>query len=270
MTRPIVYCPDCASPVGDLEPHEFTLLKFEFDGAYLMAATMRPETVFGVTNIWLNPDVDLARIGVEGEEWIVATEAVPKLQEQEANVVVLGQIPGMDLIGKYCIEPIDKRRVLILPGYFVDPTGATGVVMGVPGHIPRDWIALKDILDNPEDVKFFGITNAMLDDIQPISFIKVPYFGEHPAMEVSRDMGIADLEDTERLDEAAGMIYNEELENGVLKENTGKYAGMKVSQARDTLIEDLEAKGIADRLFEVPEGVVCRCGITCIVKILRD
>jgi leucyl-tRNA synthetase len=268
MTRPVVYCPNCTSPAGEQDILEFTLLKFEFDGAYLVPATLRPETVLGVTNLWLNPDGELARIRVEGEEWIVSREAVAKLQEQKDDMEEVGSIPAMDLVGKYCIEPMEKRKVLILPGYFVDPGCATGVVMGVPGHVPRDWMALKDVLDNPEEVKFFGITNAMLDDIRPIGFIEVPYLGEHPAVEISKNMGIEDLEEVEKLEEAARIIYNEEMEKGVLK--TGKYAGMKVSQARDVLIKDLEAVGVADRMYEPTEEVVCRCGATCVVKVLRD
>ncbi|MEM2144965.1 MAG: class I tRNA ligase family protein, partial [Candidatus Jordarchaeaceae archaeon] len=61
-SHPVVWCPRCLSPTGDhdrlvgegVSPIEYTLLKFECDGAFLMAATLRPETVFGVTNMWLN------------------------------------------------------------------------------------------------------------------------------------------------------------------------------------------------------------------------
>ncbi|TET64295.1 leucine--tRNA ligase, partial [Candidatus Bathyarchaeota archaeon] len=64
-THPVVWCPKCKSPTGDhdrqegegVAPEEYTLIKFKLDEqTYLPAATFRPETIYGVTNIWIHPD----------------------------------------------------------------------------------------------------------------------------------------------------------------------------------------------------------------------
>ncbi|MDP6612844.1 MAG: class I tRNA ligase family protein [Candidatus Hydrothermarchaeota archaeon] len=56
----------------------------------------------------------------------------------------------------------------------------------------------------------------------------------------------------------------------MLKGNTGKYRGMKVSEVKKTLVRNFNAKGIAGRLYETSVEVVCRCSTKCLVKILKD
>ncbi|NOQ54147.1 MAG: class I tRNA ligase family protein [Thermoplasmata archaeon] len=66
--HPVIWCPKDNSPVGDharIEgegetPQEFTLLKFPVEGSdnIIVAATLRPETVYGQTNIWVDPDME--------------------------------------------------------------------------------------------------------------------------------------------------------------------------------------------------------------------
>ncbi|MEM2386977.1 MAG: class I tRNA ligase family protein, partial [Candidatus Bathyarchaeia archaeon] len=62
-SHPVGWCPKDGNPVGqhdtegDIEPEigEFVLIKFKHGEWVLPTATLRPETVFGVTNIWVNP-----------------------------------------------------------------------------------------------------------------------------------------------------------------------------------------------------------------------
>ena len=66
---PVVWCPKRGTVVGDHDrlsgegetPQEYTLLKFKGDEDYLVAATLRPETVFGQTNIWIDGEGTYAR-----------------------------------------------------------------------------------------------------------------------------------------------------------------------------------------------------------------
>ncbi len=276
-THPVVWCPHDESPTGDhdrlrgegVSPTEFILLKFPFGDAHLVAATLRPETIYGVTNMWLNPEATYAKVRVAGERWIVSSQAVPKLREQKDDVSVEEEIPGEKLIGKRCVDPITKREILILPASFVDPDNATGVVMSVPSHAPYDYIALKDLQRAPEQVAKYGISEEELLAIKPISLISAPGYGEHPAVEICEQMGIQNQEDP-RLEEATEKIYREEFYKGVLKEITGKYAGKRVEEVKKELIADFVAQGIADRMYELTEEVVCRCGTRCLVKILKD
>ncbi|MEM2886327.1 MAG: class I tRNA ligase family protein [Thermoproteota archaeon] len=71
-SHPVGWCPNDGNPVGqhdtkgDVEPEieEFVLIKFRFDDGYFFpTATLRAETVFGVTNAWINPEEEYARTG---------------------------------------------------------------------------------------------------------------------------------------------------------------------------------------------------------------
>ena len=65
------------------------------------------------------------------------------------------------------------------------------------------------------------------------------------------------------------MVYRREFHGGVLKDNTGKYAGMAVSKIKDVLTQDLIEQGIGEVFYEFSEPVVCRCGTTCVVNMVK-
>ena len=81
---------------GNAERHEYTLLKFPFDGAFLVAATLRPETVFGQTNLWINPSATYVKAKVGKETWILSEAAAEKLGYQKDGVVRRDYRKGLD------------------------------------------------------------------------------------------------------------------------------------------------------------------------------
>ncbi len=276
-THPVVWCPRCESPTGDhdrqegegVAPEEYTLMKFQYEDAYMPAATFRPETVYGATNIWLNPDANYVKAKVSGETWIISEIAANKLKEQKRRITIIRRFRGRELIGKNVTSPIVKKQLLILPAQFVDPKHATGVVYSVPAHAPVDWLALKDLQQTPDLLKKFGIDPAKVKDIKPISMISVEGFGDYPATEVVEQLGVKDQCDP-KAEEATKLLYKKEFHGGVLKENCGKYAGKTVRETKDMLIRNLKEKGIADTMYDLPQPVMCRCLTPCIVKVLEE
>lgn len=276
-THPVIWCPNCKSPTGDhdrlagegVSPVEYIILKFRYDDAWLVMATLRPETIYGVVNVWVNPDSTLVTAKVDSENWIMSREAAEKLKEQSKKVEVISELRGSDLIGRYCTNPVLNNDIPILPASFVDPRSATGVVMSVPSHAPYDWLGLRDLQLHPEELERFGLAPDILNTISPISLIKTPGLGEHPGLEIVEQMRIKDQNDP-KADEATKEIYKKEFHQGVLKENTGKYAGIPVRDIKDRLVQDFKAQGIADSMWETADKVVCRCNTQCIVKILEN
>lgn len=277
-THPVVWCPKDQSPTGDhdrqigegVTPEEYTLMKFRLDeDTFLPAATFRPETVYGVTNIWLNPDADYAEAQVNSEKWVISEQAADKLREQGRTVKVVRRFKGRHLIGKTFVNPLTKGRLLILPGWFVNPAQATGVVYSVPAHAPYDWLALNALREKPERLEEFGIDPQVLKKIKPISLIKVEGFGEYPASEIIEQLGVKDQNDP-KADEATKQLYKREFHNGMLNENCGKYSGKLVRNIKEALVSDFKERGIADAMYDLPQPVVCRCMTPCIVKLLRD
>ncbi len=275
--HPVKYCPEDQNPVGDhdlLEGegvgiNELTLIKFELDGNYLVAATFRPETLFGATNLWLNPDEDYIKIKIDDENWIIAKDAYDNLTNQKKNIEIAGDVDASELVGKYVKNPLTGIEHIVLPASFVDPEYGTGVVYSVPGHAPADLIALQDLKKNDELLEKFGLVEE-IKTIQPVGIIKLKGYGEIPAQDMLDKFDVKHQKDP-NLKEATNEIYKLEHAKGVMDEKTGDYNGYKVVDARDEIIQLLLKDKLGDILFEFSERpVICRCGTKCVVKILED
>lgn len=274
-SHPVRWCPHDENPVEDHDIlkgedatiMDFALIKFRMGDQVIPCATLRPETVFGVTNLWLNPDVIYVVAKVNGENWIVSREAYEKLTYTDRNVAWGSEIPGKELIGKTVKNPLTDTEMLILPAGFVDPDNGSGIVMSVPAHAPYDYLALKDLYD--KDLSQYGI-NVDLRDIKFISLIESPGYGEFPAVEAVGELGVLDQNDP-KAEDATKMVYRREFHNGVLKSNTGRYAGVAVNKIKDVMLRDLIDQGIAEIFYEFSHSpVICRCGTRCVIMMVRD
>jgi leucyl-tRNA synthetase len=281
-THPVVWCPHDQSPTGDHDRvegegvtwEEYTLVLFKLNGqesVFLPAATFRPETIFGVTNLWINPNVEYSQISVDGKaKWIVSNEAVNKLKEQARQIVFEKKIKGRDLIGHLVVNPLNQSVSLpILPASFVDPRNGTGVVYSVPAHAPMDFVALRDLKLDHEKQREFGLKPDEVNSLEPISLISVKGMDRFPAKQVIEELRIKDQNDP-RVSIATTDVYKKEFHQGVLNEITGEFKGRKVAEAKPLIIEKLKQGNLASFMYDLPEKVVCRCLTECIVKVLED
>ena len=276
-SHPVKWCPNDNNPVEDhdiLHGEEativdYTLVKFRYKDLVLPCATLRPETTFGVTNLWINPNVDYvkARVEKEGivEYWVVSKEAYRKLTFTDREVEYVEDMPAKDIIGIMRTNPVTGDEVISLPASFVKPGNGSGIVMSVPAHAPFDYLALRDLYD--ADLSEFGITKD-LREIALISLIKVPEFGEFPAKEIVENMGVKSQTDP-KAEEATKIVYRREFHGGVLKEITGNYKDYPVSKIKDVLTQDLIGKNVGEVFYEFSEPVVCRCGTPCVVNMVK-
>ena len=278
-SHPVIWCPRCGSPTGEHDRLEgddarivdFILIKFyvpEID-AYLVPGTLRPETTFGVTNIFLHPEADYVIAKVDGQKLIFAEKDLPKFQEQEHTVEEVKDIDVLNLFGKYAENPMTGKKVIILPATFIDPEGATGVVMSVPAHAPVDYATLVELQENAASLSEYGIDPDEVRKIKPISLIKIDGFSDFPAKDAVEQFGIKGQNDP-KLKEATKLIYRKEATHGITKEITGKYKGKPVEEVKEQLIKDMVKDGKAIILKEPSEPVVCRCGTRNYVKFLED
>jgi len=280
---PITFSAADNSPVGedDIEEGdtnkvsivEQTTVKFEVSdgsGSYLVAATLRPETIFGVTNLWVNPTAKYVKVKVRvraGEEiWWVSKEAAEKLSYQREGVAVLEgetEEEGGFFLGKVVKVPVagGGREVPVLPASFVDADVGTGVVYSVPAHAPYDYIAL-------EDLKRSGVLDA---EIEPIKIIEIEgYETGLPAKEICERLEIKSQADEERLEEATQTIYKDEFYRGVLNEKCGEFAGVKIAEIKDEVKEWLKRENKGDVFYETSRKAVTRGGGKVVVAVLQD
>jgi leucyl-tRNA synthetase len=276
--HPVVWCPKDKTPVGDHDrvegegetPQEHTLMKYKCGSFFLVATTLRPETLFADTNVWVHPDVGYVRATVDGEEWLISDDCATKLREQDHEVEILGTIKGKDVLGKSCSAPLTGKELPILPATFCDPSIGTGIVRSVPSHAPFDWAALHHLQQSRKECEKYGLEYEKVKAIQPISIITVEGFGEHPAIDICKQMKITSPEQTELLDKATKEIYKKEFHTGVMKQNTGDFAGMKVEQAKNAVRKKLLDTREGAILYELTGKVVCRCLTPAVVKIVHD
>jgi leucyl-tRNA synthetase len=277
-SHPIGWCPSCKNPVGqhdtlhDMEPEvgEFTAIKFDMDGVFLPTATLRPETIFGVTNIWVNPGADYVEVQAKGERMIVSGKAAEKLKDQIPGISVVRRLKGTDLVGKCVVNPSNSSIILILPAEFVDADNATGVVMSVPAHAPYDLLALKDTKGRADELSKYGVDPVALSRIVPIPVVKMGDSSDIPAQDVIDRLKVKDQLDP-KAEDATKELYQKEFNSAFMRPETGKYAGLPVSKAKEMVKRDLISAGKAFLFYEITNGpIYCRCGSEVKVNLLSD
>jgi leucyl-tRNA synthetase len=276
-SHPVGWCPQDQNPVsqhdtiGDIEPEliEYVLVKFKFEEQYVIpTATLRPETIFGVTNLWINPHINYVIALVNDEKWIITKDAAKKLEFLNLNVSIISEMHGSKLIGKYVFDQLRKEYLPIFPACFVDPNNGTGIVMSVPAHSPYDYQALVDLR---KDAEKLGKCNVAVD-IVPIRVIHSDTFSPNdssPAESIVNSYSIRDQNDP-KLGEATNELYSDEFHNGIILPEVEVIGSLSVSKARDTMREEIINKGIGTNMYELKTEVICRCGTPCVVKLLTN
>ena len=275
--HPVKYCPNCDNPVGDHDllegegvgVNELTLLKFQIDDKILVTATLRPETIVGATNIWLNPDVEYVLVKANDEKWVITKEAHYNLEQQIKDLDIISEINPNDLIGKMAINPFTGNEIPIFPASFVSASYGSGVVFSEPADAPADYIALKDLKKNEELISKYNL-EEIIENVVPIPVCTVKGYGEIPAADIIERLGITDQND-EKLHEATNELYKIQHSKGTIIDSIPGFGGKKVRFAREELKEELISKNMATIMYDFAERpVVCRCGNNCVVKIMDD
>ena len=274
-THPVVWCPFDKSPTGDhdrmegegVSPEEFNLIKFHLGEWALVAATLRPETIYGATNVWVNPDAEYCEARVDGELWVVSSASLTRLAEQKHEVAPVRSFKGSELAGRFAMAPLTGKSLPILPARFVDDSLATGVVYSVPAHAPYDLMALRDIQEGRVPVG--REVKEIADKIAPIPILAMKGYSQVPARDAVERLGIKDATDP-RLEDATKEVYSAEFHHGVLTQASGPLAELTVVEAKTKAAELLSKTDRLSKMYELSEKVVCRCGNRCYVKILEN
>ncbi len=261
-SHPVVWDPKAQKVIGDhdrsddyagIQPVEAYIIKFR--GKYVFpCVTLRPETVYGVTNLWINPEAEYVIARVDGEDWVVSKETVEEIRDQRHEVEVIKEVKGKDLAGEEVENPVTGEKVKVVPAEFVDPLMGTGIVMSVPAHAPYDYVAWRETREE------WG-----LPDVKVI--IEVEGM-EVPAREIVEKMGIKSSMEKEKLEEATQKVYAKEFYHGIMK--AGEWKGKRVQEVKGELVEEFEKRGILVRHYILPVRFRSRYGGLVHVKIIEN
>ncbi|QOR95132.1 leucine--tRNA ligase [Thermosphaera chiliense] len=258
--------------VNPVEVLEYTAIKFKLEGSdiSLLASTLRPETLLGATNMWVNPEADYAIVEFKGEKLLVSKKAWVKLTHQyvEPDMRVVGELKGAELVGKTVETPLGQK-LLILPASFVDPDNATGIVYSEPSDAPYDYVALVELKANPRVLEPYGINPRVVETINPVKIIDVPGVSDHHAKVVVEKYGITSQLD-EKLEEATREVYKQQFYSGKLIVDDPDFKGLSVPEAREKMKVKLISEGKALVFYELNRKAFCRGGGEIIVAKIKD
>jgi leucyl-tRNA synthetase len=283
--HPVGWCPNEDNAVGmhdtkhDVEPEidQETAVKFRIDGedAFLLCTTFRPETIMGVTNLFVNAESAYVICAIEGMagKYYLSKAASENLKYQ-LRISQVGEVSGKELLSKGCINPSNAARIPVLPGFFVKEDVGTGIVMSVPAHAPFDYIAI-------ERLKAGG--NAAASGIMPIKVLDIDIgrpvatrqagisqsASDMPALSYLKLLK-ADVNASDALiEEATRLEYKEESHWGRMA--VPGYEGMSEPEAREKVKADLGKSGDGFGLYVLTNSpVYCRCGYRVVVKVVED
>ena len=158
-------CADHDRSKGEgVAPQEYTCIKIELvdipeqfaehkdKKIYLVAATLRPETMYGQTNCFVLPEGQYGLFEMKNNEMFVMTERAAKnfafqeMTKEDQKYPCLAKITGQELIGKKLKSPLTSYEfVYALPLTTISMTKGTGIVTSVPSDSPDDYAMLRDL-----------------------------------------------------------------------------------------------------------------------------
>lgn len=254
--------------VNPVEIVEYTAILFRIEGTdeYLVASTLRPETLFGATNMWVKPEAEHVLVRFKGKKIYVTKEALVKLQHQhpgEDLEVLREGVRGEELLGRRVVTPLGDV-IPVLPAEFVDPDVATGIVYSEPSDAPYDLAALWDLERDPSLLTRYGLDPSIMEEVRIRKIIEVPGVEGHHAEVVMREMGIETQRDP-RLGEATELVYKQQYYNGVLRVPDDRFDGLPVREAKEAVRDWLISEGNAFIFYELNRKAFCRSGGKIIV-----
>lgn len=281
---PVVWCEKDNAAVGDHSraegegetTQEFCLFKFKLqDGTFIVTATLRPDTVMGITNIYINPKEKYSLIEINKEQWIVGTPILSKLKNQDYEIKVIKEVLGKDYIGQKASLPIANINVPILPATFLDSNYGTGIVHSVPSDSADDLIALQNLQANDKVLDEFSLNKEEIKAIKPIEIFDTPEIGSNSAQFFIDKYKVHSQNQRDVLEKIKKELYkltftkstfNEKYSTGFAKD----LKGTLIQDGQDIIKNDLIKLGIINIFYELTGKVVCRCLTPSIVKIVSD
>ena len=245
---------------GDVDPEleEVTAIKFEVSkDTYLIVSTYRPETIYGVTNIWINPKFEYVKARIKTnhnkkEEVLILSAKAAEALNLQLQLEIIASVSAEELLKMSAKNPIDDRSVPVYAASFVKEDVGTGIVMSVPAHAPLDYLALRDA--------------GKADHL--IQVVSVNGYSSAPAKDAVEKLKVKDQLDPFS-EQATKEIYTKEAYEGVMI--VGKYIGEKASLAKDKVSKELLDSKHALMIHVILNPPVhCRCGANVVVNIIKD
>lgn len=255
-----------------LEPYPSKLSGLKGKNIFLVAATLRPETMFGQTNCWVRPDMKY--IGFEtanGDIFICTQRAARNMSYQgftkdNGVVPVVKELMGEEILGASLSAPLTSYKVIyVLPMLTIKEDKGTGVVTSVPSDSPDDFAALRDLKKKQALRAKYGIRDDMVLPFEPVPVIEIPDFGNLSAVTLCEELKVQSQNDREKLAEAKEKLYLKGFYDGVML--VDGFKGQKVQDVKKTIQKKMIDAGDAFIYMEPEKQVMSRSSDECVVAL---
>ena len=256
---------------GDKVPASIKKLLSEDKKIFLVAATLRPETMYGQTNCYILPKGEYGLYEMaNGEIYVTSEHAILNMAYQEKTKTPkkaepILKIKGEELIGVKISAPLSvHKEVYLFPMETISMTKGTGIVTSVPSDSPDDYINLLCFKTDEKLRNKWGITPEMI--FEPIHIINLEGFSGLAAKDVVEKLKIKSPKEKEKLQKAKEEVYTQGFYKGII--DIGPYKGQPIKDVKDKVKADLINSGEGDTYFE-PEGLIKnRIGEECVVALV--
>lgn len=250
-----------------------SLKQLEGRDVFLVAATLRPETMYGQTNCFLLPDGVYGCFESKDDEVFICSErsalnmSYQGILKTDKKVEKICDVKGSELIGKPIKAPMTSYdKIYIWPMLSISMGKGTGVVTSVPSDSPDDYAVLMDLVNKKPFREKFGLTDEMVLPFEPLSIIDVPDYSDLCAVKAYKEFKIKSSNDKKKLVDAKDKTYKLGFNTGIMK--VGDLKGRTVKEAKPLIKKMLIEQGIAVNYFEPENKVVSRSGDECIVAYI--
>ncbi|KAK9332090.1 hypothetical protein V1520DRAFT_305060 [Lipomyces starkeyi] len=234
----------------------------------MIAATLRPETMYGQTCCFVSPNITYGLYEISPTEiYICTSRAAKNMSFQKITPVrgeakLLAEISGRELIGAKIHAPLSVyREVRVLPMDTILASKGTGVVTSVPSDSPDDYATVVELAKKAD---YYGIDKEWAS-LEPIPIITSPTYGDLTAVAIVKELKIQSPKDKELLAKAKEIAYKDAFYQGTMV--IGAYIGEKVEIAKNKVKNDLIAAGDAFVYNEPESLVISRSGDECVVSL---
>ncbi|CAL1168475.1 unnamed protein product [Cladocopium goreaui] len=296
-------CADHDRAEGEgVNPQEYTLIKLRVkeipaewkeqlgDGeVYLVAATLRPETMYGQTNCFVLPEGEYGFFRTKkGEIFVCSQRSALNMYYQDLmegdekngpsgpnGPTSLMSKTGQDLVGLPLDAPLCQYETIhVLPMFTISMSKGTGVVTSVPAEAPDDYVCLRDWKTRSNWREQYKVKEEWCapDVVDILTFEDdnedAGSSDSASAPAICEQMKIGSHREKDKLAAAKKDVYQKGFYSGIM--NVGPYKGEKVADVKTKIRDELIEKGEAVAYFEPESKVVARSGDECVVALCEQ
>ncbi len=251
----VLYSPEDGNAVGedDIEDgdtnkvsiEEFVTVLFKGKHFYLAASSLRPETIYGITNLWINQKAKYVILKINGKKVVMTREASEKYAYQNRKIEIIGNCKLSEIIEDEYDVPLSGKKVKAYLNDEIDPDHATGVVYSVPGHSVKDYYYLEKL----------GIATEM-DTMIEIG---------------GKNTNVREyLDKYQDLEQANADLYRDEYYSGKVRKGIPEIEGISVKEAREIIKKRLINEDLAFIFLETTRKARTRNGGKVVVSVIDD